>query len=184
MSYLFAALIVFGINLLPAFGPPTWLVLVALHSQWHLNPVALVFLGAAAAAAGRFVLASSATRLRPHLPRRYQENVARAGEKLLQRRKRAITLIALFLLSPLPSAQLFIAAGLLELPLVPITLAFFAGRLVTYSLYLAAAGAATHALSQVFGDIWGSPWSVAIEVVMVLCTVALPLLPWKQRDVH
>ncbi len=181
---MYAVLIVFGINLLPAFGPPTWLILVALHSQWHLNPVALVILGAGAAASGRFVLASSATSLRPHLPRRYQENVARAGEKLLQRRKRAITLIALFLLSPLPSAQLFIAAGLLELPLVPITLAFFAGRLVTYSLYLAAAGAATHALSQVVGDIWGSPWSVAIELLMVLATVVLPMIPWKRSEAH
>ena len=175
---------VFGINLLPAFGPPTWLVLVAIHSQWHLNAVALVILGAAAAAGGRFVLASSAVWLKPHLPRRYRQNVERAGERLLERRRRAITLAALFLLSPLPSAQLFIAAGLLELPLVPITLAFFAGRLVTYSLYLAAAGAATHALAQVFGDLWGSPWSISIEVAMVLCTVVLPLLPWKWREVH
>src|ERR1017187_2084402 len=34
------------VNLLPAFGPPIWVVLVLFKLNWHLNPVALVIAGA------------------------------------------------------------------------------------------------------------------------------------------
>ena len=44
------AALVFVINLLPAFGPPTWSVLVYARLRWHLDPVALVLVGAGAAA--------------------------------------------------------------------------------------------------------------------------------------
>lgn len=47
--------------------------------------------------------------------------------------------MGLFALSPLPSAQLFVAAGLVDAPLVPLIAAFFAGRLVSYTIYVTAA---------------------------------------------
>jgi hypothetical protein len=71
---------------------------------------------------------------------------------------------------------LFIAAGLLELPLIPVTLAFGLGRLVTYSLYLTLASVAVTSLSSAFGDFFGSPWSIALEVILVGATVVGPLL--------
>jgi len=47
---------IFAINLLPAFGPPTWAVLVFFRLNSDLPAVPLVLLGAVAAASGRFVL--------------------------------------------------------------------------------------------------------------------------------
>jgi MFS family permease len=182
LTYLAVFGIVLGINLLPAFGPPTWLVLVVLHVSWKVNVVALVIVGVLAASLGRFLLASSAKWLKPHLPRRYVAGVERAGSALLERRGRATAAVGLFLISPLPSAQLFIAAGLLELPLVFVTMAFGLGRLVTYSLYLTAASVAVTSLSGAFGDFFGSPWSIALEVILVLATVVGPLLLGRSRD--
>ena len=46
MSYLAAFGTVLGVNLLPAFAPPTWAVLVFFRLQSGLNPVALVLEGA------------------------------------------------------------------------------------------------------------------------------------------
>ena len=46
MPYLTLVLIVVAVNLLPAFGPPTWTILVVARLDWHLNPIALVVLGA------------------------------------------------------------------------------------------------------------------------------------------
>ena len=40
------AIIAFGINLIPAFGPPTWALLVFLELQWDVNSVGLVLAGA------------------------------------------------------------------------------------------------------------------------------------------
>jgi len=45
-KYLLLALIVFAINLLPAFGPPTWTIIVYAHLRWSLNPVVLVSISA------------------------------------------------------------------------------------------------------------------------------------------
>jgi len=42
-------LLVFGVNLLLALGPPTWSLLVYARLRWHLDPVLLVVLGAFAA---------------------------------------------------------------------------------------------------------------------------------------
>ena len=42
MNYLAAFGTVLGVNLLPAFAPPTWAVLVFFRLQSGLNPVVLV----------------------------------------------------------------------------------------------------------------------------------------------
>lgn len=58
-------LIVLGVILLPAFGPPTSSLLVVARLSWHLRPVALVAIGVVAAGAGRFLLAHAAPVARP-----------------------------------------------------------------------------------------------------------------------
>jgi hypothetical protein len=59
--------LVFAVNLLPAFGPPTWAVLVGLHFALDVHPVALVAAGALGAACGRWALAHGAWLLRRRL---------------------------------------------------------------------------------------------------------------------
>jgi hypothetical protein len=58
------------VNLLPAFGPPTWVVLVLFKLNWHLSPVALVIAGALAAGVGRYCLALATGRVRGRLSQR------------------------------------------------------------------------------------------------------------------
>jgi hypothetical protein len=161
-QYLATAGIVFGINLMPAFGPPTWAVLVLLKLHWHLQPAPLVVVGAVAAGCGRIVLATTARRLRGRLPATYVANLQANGAYVMGHRTRSIGGLALFAVSPLPSAQLFEAAGLLDVPLVPLTIAFFAGRLVSYSLYIGAASLAEANLGQVFRDSLTSPYTWAV----------------------
>lgn len=179
MQYVYVLLIVFGVNLLPAFGPPTWTLLVFARLNWHLNPVALVVIGAVAAASGRYLLALGARRFRGHLSEKRQENLAAASNALLKKKASLIATLAFFAISPLPSAQLFIAAGLLEMNLVPLTLAFLAGRLVSYSIYLSAASLAERHFGDVMGRIFGSPWSIAIQLVLLAAVSVLPFINWK-----
>ena len=126
-DYLLVAMVVFAVNLLPAFGPPTWAVLVLFRLGSDASAVPLVLVGAAAAASGRFVLALVARRAARWLPDRYVTNTRAAGELLMSSRKGSAVALGLFALSPVPSAQLFVAAGLMSVRLVPFTLAFFAG---------------------------------------------------------
>src|SRR3954470_12011104 len=135
-GYLLVFACVFGVNLLPAFGPPTWAVLVFFRLNSDLAAVPLILGGALAAASGRLALASGSRRLRGRMSAERLESLAAAQEALAGNRKRALAGLALFALSPVPSAQLFVAAGLLNVALIPLTAAFFAGRLVSYSLYV------------------------------------------------
>ncbi len=178
MAYLALAGIVFGVNLLPAFGPPTWSLLVYARLRWHLEPAVLVVLGAAAATSGRLVLAWATRRVRTRFSPRYRENLAALERRLTKRRRGLVAFVTLFVISPLPSAQLFSAAGLLDLRLVPVSLGFFAGRLVTYTLYVTTAVVVESQLSGVLSNIWGAPWWIALQLVLLVALTLLPTVPW------
>lgn len=178
MEYLFAAATIFALNLLPAFGPPTWAALVLFRLNSDLATVPLVLVGALAAASGRFVLANGARRLRTLLSSRRRESIAAAEQLLLGSRRKAAGALGLFALSPVPSAQLFVAAGLMTVPLMPLTLAFFSGRLVSYSIYVAGASVAKDSLGEVITDSLTSPVGIALQVAMLAGLVALLRVDW------
>jgi membrane protein implicated in regulation of membrane protease activity len=179
-GYLLAALCIFGVNLLPAFGPPTWAVLVFFRLNSDLAAVPLVLLGALAAAAGRLALATASRRFRGRFSPKRLESLEAAEEVLAGSRGKALAGLGLFAPSPVPSAQLFVAAGLLRVPLVPLTAAFFAGRLVSYSLYVGAASAARESLGSVMTDAFASPFGVAMQLVMLLLLVLLVRVDWAR----
>ena len=80
MGYLILAGTVFGVNLLPVFGPPTWAVLVFFRLQSSLDAVPLVLVGALAAASGRLRLAFASRRVRDRLSAERLENLAAARD--------------------------------------------------------------------------------------------------------
>ena len=180
MQYLVLFLIVLGVNLLPAFGPPTWTILVFARLNWHLEPAAIVLVGAVAAMLGRYLLATGTRRFRGHLGERRRANLQAANDLLFERRGRAWAVLAVFVVSPLPSAQLFVAAGLLDVALVPLTLAFFVGRLVSYSFYVTLATLADRQLGGILRNALGSPWSIALQVGLLAGAAALPFVNWSR----
>jgi membrane protein DedA with SNARE-associated domain len=180
MPYLAVFAIVFGVNLLPAFGPPTWAILVFTRLHWHLNPVALVLIGAVAAASGRYLLALGAQRFSGKLPARMRSNLEVARALLDQKRGSTLAVFAVFVVSPLPSAQLFVAAGFLHLELRLFTLAFFVGRLVSYSLYVSLAVVADKQFGNVLSNLFGSAWSIILQIALLVAVCLLPLVDWRR----
>lgn len=182
MRYLLLGLLIFAVNLLPAFGPPTWSLLVYARIRWHLDPVLLVGLGAFCAASGRLLLGLGFRALRLRFPARYRANLQNLENRLVQRRTEAVALAALFVVSPLPSAQLFCAAGLLDLRITLLALAFFVGRVATYSLYVATAVIVDQELGAALSNVWGEPWWIALQVFLVLALALLPMVPWRHQS--
>jgi len=160
--------VVFAVNLLPAFGPPTWAVLVFFSLQFDLPGVALVVGGALAVASGRYLLASGTRRLRPRIPQARLRRLDRAQAALSADRRRTAAGLGLFALSPVPSGQMFVAAGLMTVPLLPLTTAFFAGRLVSYSIYVSAANLAADSLGDVVIDALTSPLGMGLQLAMLV----------------
>jgi len=185
VSYLAAFAVVLGINLLPAFGPPTWSVLVLFRLRSDLHPVVLVVLGAAAAAMGRSLLALGCRLVRNHLSPERRANLTAAREFLTANRTRSVLGLLLFALSPIPSAQLFEAAGLMDVPLPPLVMTFFAGRLVSYSLYVIGASAVKKTnLGNLLVSSLTSPWGIAVQVAFLAGVVALAHIDWSGRMVR
>jgi membrane protein YqaA with SNARE-associated domain len=180
-EYAIALGVVFAVNLLPAFGPPTWSILVFFYLTFALEPLILVPAGAVAAATGRFVLASATRRTRSRMSPDRLDDLASVERALTRNRARTGSGLALFAVSPVPSAQLFVAAGLLTVPLLPLTVAFFCGRLVSYSLYVGAASAASESLGTIVRDSLTSPLGIALQLLMLAALALLLRVDWSRR---
>ena len=180
-EYLILFAIVFGVNLLPAFGPPSWSIIVLYGLNSDLPVPAIVATGALAAALGRFCLAHATRHLRRWVSDRTKANLEAARELLQKNKRRGVLALGLFALSPVPSAQLFEAAGLTGVRLLPFTLAFFAGRLVSYSIYAGSAKAIEHlTIADTFRDTLTSPLGIGLQVVMLAGLVALAKVDWAR----
>ena len=131
--------IVFTLNIIPAFAPPTWLALSWIgfdHPQY--NPVVVALIAALAATAGRMVLARLS---RIIIRQRFMSDSTRANIDIIKDQingHRALTsgTFLVFAFSPFPSNYLFIAYGLTSLPLWPAAIPFFLGRCVTYTFFV------------------------------------------------
>lgn len=156
-------------------------MLVFFRLNSDLPAVPLVLVGALAAASGRFVLATTARHFRGRFSDERRRSLEAAQQALVGSRAKAAAGLGLFALSPVPSAQLFVAAGLLTVPLLPLTAAFFAGRLVSYSLYVGAASAAKESLGDVLTDAIASPLGIAFQVAMLIGIVLLIRVDWAKR---
>lgn len=170
-------------NALPAFAPPTWMALVFFLLHYEANPVALVLLGVLSATTGRAILAWYFRRFAHLVPTRFSKNMEYAGHYFTEHDAKRYGLLALFLISPVSSAQLFEAAGMMKsIKLRPLLIAFAAGRTISYSTYVS--GAAAIAATN-FGELLihelKSPWAIGVQIVMIAGLVALGSIDWKSR---
>lgn len=181
MSLISLGLVVFLCNLAPLLAPPTWSVIVFFLITRNLNPAASVLVAAIGAGTGRYFLAVSTRALRNFIPERARKNLFDAGIVFDENRNRRYGLIALFILSPLPSAQLFEAAGLMHMNLKRLTLAFFSGRIFTYSFYAAGAYTLkTTDFGKVITNALHSPYAIALEIGSVLLIWLIAKIDWKR----
>jgi membrane protein DedA with SNARE-associated domain len=141
--------VVFLLNIIPAFAPPTWMVFSLLgfrlpsHVDWSF---ALV--GAVAAASGRSLLGKlSRTIVRNHwLSEAARENIDSLKLELEKRPNLTFGLFLFYAFTPLPSNYLFIAYGLTTMPLVRLVAPFLIGRFVSYSFWTMSAAAVSRKL--------------------------------------
>lgn len=181
MNLINLAIVVFLCNLAPIFAPPTWSILVYFLITHDLSPASAVIIGAISAGTGRYLLAHLTRLLRNYIPIKARKNLFDAGKVFEENNGRRYGLIALFIVSPLPSAQLFEAAGLMQMNLLRLTLAFFSGRIVTYSIY---AAGAYKLKSTNFGELitsaFKSPYAWALQMLSVFLIYLIARIDWRR----
>jgi uncharacterized membrane protein YdjX (TVP38/TMEM64 family) len=170
-------------NAVPAFAPPTWTILVFFLLHYDLNPFALVLLGVISATIGRGFLAWYFRKFAHLIPTRFSKNMEYAGRYFQRDTTKKFTMLGLFLISPISSAQLFEAAGMMKnVALKPLLAAFAVGRTISYSTYVSGAAfvAATNIGEIVIHEL-KSPWAIATQIAMILGLVALGSVDWQSR---
>ncbi len=131
-------LIVYALNLIPAFAPPTWMVFSYMGFRYPgADGISLVLIGALAATLGRVTLAELSTIIvrRRILSERARANVDEIRSRIEHRRKLTFGIFLFYAFSPLPSNYLFIAYGLTAMSLLRIAVPFFLGRSVSYFIW-------------------------------------------------
>lgn len=181
--YLIAVVAIILLNILPAFAPPTWMALVFFLFHYDANPIALVILGVISATTGRAILAWYFGKFSHLVPTRFSKNMEYAGRYFTDQTSKKFALLTLFFFSPISSAQLFEAAGLMKtVSLKPLLAAFAAGRSVSYSTYVTGASViAASSFGEIFISQLKSPWAIAVQVLMIAGLVALGSIDWKKR---
>jgi hypothetical protein len=157
----------------PVPMPPSWLILAYLAAELDASAAGMVMAGALGAGAGRAGLAAWTRALGPRLMSPgTRANVDYLAARLHGRRG-TLGVAALLAISPPPAGALYTAAGVLRINLALVAGACVAGRLVTYGLGVALAGAAADQIAdRVRG--WVQPWLIALGLAAL--GVALWLL--------
>lgn len=135
------------LNVIPAFKPPTWSLLAYIHLRYAFPIVPLAAVGATAATTGRGLLALASRVLGARfLSKERQEHLQSLTTVLRHRKAISLPLLFLFVLGPVPSNGLFIAAGLAKVPLLPLLVIFGLARFVSYPLWVEATSTAAKSL--------------------------------------
>ena len=173
--------VVLFFNLMPAFAPPTWTALVLFSLNTDLHPIVIVAVGAVFAGIGRYLLARATGLFRNRISAHSLKNLESAEELLTHSSSRKFITIGLFVISPLPSAQLFEAAGLMGVRLLPVTIAFFSGRIVTYNFYVfGATELKARGIGELITKEFTSVWAILFQLVMITLVVLLTRIDWKR----
>ena len=126
---------VFLLNVMPAFAPPTWMVMSWIgFSQPDADPVLLAGVAACAATVGRLVLARlSCSLVRNRWMREAdRQNIDVVRAWLEDHKGMTVGMMLAYAFSPFPSNYIFIAYGLTGMRLWLIGLPFFLGRWMSY----------------------------------------------------
>lgn len=178
--YLILFGIVFGINLMPAFGPPTWSVIILYGLSSDMPLAGLVVTAVLASSMGRYLLAHGFRLFAARLSAKTRANLAAAREAFERKRHHNLMALLFFVFSPLPSAQQFGAVGLAGVKILPFTLAFFVGRLFSYTFYAGGAELVDQqtSLGTLFRESLTSPLGIAVQLVMLAALVLLAKVDW------
>jgi membrane protein YqaA with SNARE-associated domain len=175
------AAVVFLCNLMPIMAPPTWSVLVYFVILHNLHVAPVVIVGALAAGFGRLLLAYTTGKVGRFLPQKISDNLLAAGKVFEGQSSKRWGTIVLFVISPLPSAQLFEAAGIMKMNLLRLTFAFFSGRIITYTIYSTGAHTVESTkIGTLFKNAFTSPYAWALQLASLLIIYLLAKIDWKK----
>jgi len=176
-NYIEVILVSFVVNVVPAFVPPTWMVLSIYHFDHPLlNTPIIVLSGVVGSVAGRLVMYYYSRILGKYLPSKYKGNL-KNFKGYVEERKRGLFLGSfIFSIGPLPTNFLFIACGIARTAILPVLGGFGLARGISYSLVIYASLTIFTAIAP-FG---GPYFKEIVNILSIIAGISIVLVDWKK----
>lgn len=134
LGYLEATVLVFLVNVIPAFAPPTWIVLSLYKiNNPQCNSLVLAFFGVIGSVAGRFVMYRYSRAVGGYIPQKYADNLSYFRKFIGEKKLGLFFGTLIYSLGPFPSNFLFIAFGVSSAEVLPVLGGFALGRAISYA---------------------------------------------------
>jgi len=177
-EYFEVTLIALIVNLVPAFAPPTWVVLSVYQvNHLELNSLGIAFFGVIGSVAGRFIMYQYSAFVGRHVPRKQAENLRHFREFVEGKGLGLFFGTLVYSLSPLPSNFLFIASGISGMELLPVIGGFAIGRFISYAFLVYASSRAYEAL---FGVINIAVLRPAADILGIILAALPAFVDWSK----
>jgi membrane protein YqaA with SNARE-associated domain len=182
LASLFA--VVFALNVIPAFVPPTWMVLSWIGFNHPVgDPLVVALVSALAATLGRLVLArlSHVVIRQGFMSSDARDNIDAIKNRLDRHRTLTFGVMLFYAFSPFPSNYLFIAYGLTSLPLWLVAIPFFVGRWASYTFFVFTASELSHRfeLEATEGQAYFGMYFVISQVLLLGLVYLLTRVDWR-----
>ncbi|MBI5072923.1 hypothetical protein HZA99_03830 [Candidatus Woesearchaeota archaeon] len=180
-DYPITFLIVFIENIIPAFMPPTWLILGVIYNlNPILDPLLLAFFGAIASTCGRFILAKLSIKFKYHFIDKKRAKKMKELGKLAKKNPVKAFLLVLLLSSviPFPSNALFIIVGFSEAIILPIFLGFFIGRFLQYYIMIISTNFILTSIAGIFS--FSAINIILFDIAALIILVIFTMIDWVE----
>jgi hypothetical protein len=177
----------FLINLVPAFMPSTWMVLAFFYIRYDLPLLPLTIGGAIVSGFGRLLLAKGSAWFSRQFMAGRRADFVLLGEYLDRNRHIAGPATFAYTLTPLPTNNLFLAAGMLGVNMGWVLAGFWAGRILADTFWVWTTERVFSGIGDVFEGAFSTPWAIALQSLSITTVALLYILPWSKwlrRFVH
>jgi hypothetical protein len=177
---LVAFAVIFVINLVPAFMPSSWMVMAFFYIQFDLPLLVLTVGGAIVSGFGRYALARESTWVKDRFMRDKTQDLDELGAWLETRGRFIAPSVFGYSLLPLPTNNLFVAAGLAEVNMRWVLLGFWCARIPADTFFVWTTDRVFESLGDVFRGAFGSWLAIVLQLAGAVGIIVLYRLPWAR----
>ncbi len=174
-------ILIYGINVIPIFMPPTWTILAFYYINFHPPLLPTVVVGAIAATLGRITLYYiSKNNLRGFFSKNSLNNYDALGKFFKKKQKISIPLFLTYAFFPISSNYVYIAAGLAKVDIKILAASFFIGRLISYSFWVTASHIAAKHIEDIFSSHVSNISVIVFELLGLLLVILIGKINWEK----
>jgi membrane protein YqaA with SNARE-associated domain len=168
------------LNIIPAFMPPTWMVLSLIYISFprYFTSLPLALVGCVASTLGRFILSYIGTASRGVMSEGRKGSLDKLRKTIESKKGGGFLLSFAVALSPLPSNAYFIAVGMMRYQVLEIFVGFMLGRLLSYWFMINLTTVAAHSLEELFSNEFYTV--TIIDFIGIGSAIFLALIDWDK----